>query len=89
MKLNALMEQYRGERIGKCPFRRPLRRERIWRSALRGWQCGSSCISPAAAKPFQAIPVMQHQVVEKFGLTGEEAALFAASQRGEAYQLRH
>ena len=31
---------------------------------------------------------MQHQVVEKFGLTGEEAALFAASQRGEAYQLR-
>lgn len=41
----------------------------------------------SAAKPFQAIPVIQHGVVEKFGLTPKEAALFAASQRGEKYHI--
>lgn len=41
----------------------------------------------SAAKPFQAIPVVQNGVVEKFGLTSKEAALFAASQRGEDYHI--
>ncbi|WP_342511990.1 asparaginase [Sporosarcina sp. FSL K6-1522] len=41
----------------------------------------------SAAKPFQAIPVIQHGVAEQFGLTLEEVALFAASQRGEAYHI--
>ena len=41
----------------------------------------------SAAKPFQAIPVIQNGVVEKFGLTPKEAALFAASQRGEDYHI--
>lgn len=41
----------------------------------------------SAAKPFQAIPVIQNGIDEKFGLTSEEAALFAASQRGESYHL--
>ncbi len=41
----------------------------------------------SAAKPFQAIPVIQNGVVEKFGLTSKEASLFAASQRGEDYHI--
>lgn len=36
-------------------------------------------------KPFQAIPVFQSDAISQYQLTGEEAALFAASQRGEAY----
>lgn len=42
----------------------------------------------SAAKPFQAIPVIEHGVVEEFGLTSKEAALFAASQRGETYHIQ-
>ncbi len=41
----------------------------------------------SAAKPFQAIPVIENGVVEEFGLTSKEAALFAASQRGEIYHM--
>ncbi|GGH80189.1 L-asparaginase II [Pullulanibacillus pueri] len=39
----------------------------------------------SAMKPIQAIPVFKTNVIEKYGLTSEEAALFAASQRGESY----
>lgn len=41
----------------------------------------------SAAKPFQAIPVIQYGVDDKFELTSREAALFAASQRGEDYHI--
>ncbi|KAA0965653.1 asparaginase [Sporosarcina sp. ANT_H38] len=41
----------------------------------------------SAAKPFQAIPVIQYGVDDKFGLTSKEAALFAASHRGEDYHI--
>ncbi|MED2253324.1 asparaginase [Brevibacillus sp. FSL K6-0770] len=41
----------------------------------------------SAAKPFQAIPVARQKIDERFGLTSREAALFAASHRGEAYHL--
>lgn len=39
----------------------------------------------SAMKPIQAIPVFSTSVIEKYGLTKREAALFTASQRGEAY----
>ncbi|HJF32137.1 MAG TPA: asparaginase [Sporosarcina psychrophila] len=41
----------------------------------------------SAAKPFQSIPVIQNGVDDKFGLTSKEAALFAASHRGEDYHI--
>jgi L-asparaginase II len=41
----------------------------------------------SAAKPLQAIPVFLSNVIEKYGLTNEEAALFAASHRGEPYHI--
>ncbi|MEK4714778.1 asparaginase [Sporosarcina sp. FSL K6-5500] len=41
----------------------------------------------SAAKPFQAIPVIQNGVDDKFGLTSKEATLFAASHRGEDYHI--
>ncbi|MED1825620.1 asparaginase [Brevibacillus agri] len=41
----------------------------------------------SAAKPFQAIPVARQNIAETFGLTSREAALFAASHRGEVYHL--
>lgn len=41
----------------------------------------------SAAKPFQAIPVMKRNIAEKYGLTAAEAAMFAASHRGEAYHI--
>jgi len=39
----------------------------------------------SAMKPIQAIPVFETDLIEKYQLTGEEAALFCASQRGEIY----
>lgn len=39
----------------------------------------------SAMKPIQAIPVFLANVIEKYNLTKEEAALFTASQRGEKY----
>ncbi|MFD1173369.1 asparaginase [Oceanobacillus picturae] len=39
----------------------------------------------SAMKPLQAIPAFTTNMVEKYRLTPEEAALFTASQRGEAY----
>lgn len=41
----------------------------------------------SAAKPFQAIPVMKRRIEEVYGLAGHEAALFAASHRGEAFHI--
>lgn len=39
----------------------------------------------SAMKPIQAIPVFTTNVIDKYGLSLEEAALFTASQRGEKY----
>ncbi|MBD1221374.1 asparaginase [Virgibacillus halodenitrificans] len=39
----------------------------------------------SAMKPLQAIPAFTTDVIEKYKLTTEEAALFTASQRGETY----
>ncbi|WP_208591942.1 asparaginase [Gracilibacillus suaedae] len=39
----------------------------------------------SAMKPFQSIPIFKLKLVEQYHLTGEEAALFTASQRGELY----
>ncbi|OPA80797.1 asparaginase [Paenibacillus selenitireducens] len=41
----------------------------------------------SAAKPFQAIPAALHRIDEIYGLTSKEAALFAASHRGETYHI--
>ncbi|RXZ78771.1 asparaginase [Paenibacillaceae bacterium] len=41
----------------------------------------------SAAKPFQALPGMKRKIDEVYGLTGKEAALFAASHRGEAFHI--
>ncbi|GAA0443484.1 MAG: asparaginase [Bacillota bacterium] len=39
----------------------------------------------SAMKPLQAIPLFTTDIMEKYDLTTEEAALFTASQRGESY----
>ncbi|MDF2660345.1 MAG: L-asparaginase [Paenibacillus sp.] len=41
----------------------------------------------SAAKPFQAIPAMKRRIETVYGLEGREAALFAASHRGEAFHI--
>ncbi|MGG1679820.1 asparaginase [Neobacillus sp. NRS-1170] len=42
----------------------------------------------SAAKPIQALPVFLSNIVAKYGLTREEAALFTASHRGETYHVK-
>lgn len=39
----------------------------------------------SAMKPLQAIPVFSTNIIDKYHLTNQEAALFTASQRGEDY----
>lgn len=39
----------------------------------------------SAMKPIQAIPLFSTNIIEKYKLTQQEAALFTASQRGEKY----
>ncbi|MFC3419973.1 asparaginase [Salinicoccus hispanicus] len=39
----------------------------------------------SAMKPIQAVPVFKTDIIEKYNLTNQEAALFIASQRGESY----
>jgi L-asparaginase II len=41
----------------------------------------------SAAKPIQALPVFLSNIIAKYGLTREEAALFTASHRGEPYHI--
>lgn len=41
----------------------------------------------SAAKPFQAIPVIQHGIDEKFGFTAKETAVIAGSHRGEPFHI--
>lgn len=41
----------------------------------------------SASKPIQALPVFLTDIIAKYGLTNEEAALFTASQRGEDYHI--
>lgn len=42
----------------------------------------------SAAKPIQALPVFLTNIIEKYGLTEGEAALFTASHRGESYHIQ-
>lgn len=42
----------------------------------------------SAMKPIQAIPAFLAEIVRKYNLTKEEAALFTASQRGEVYHQK-
>lgn len=87
MNLQPLVEQYRGNIL-----------ENVHLGLLCGVNDKKELISEignaqhvtflrSAAKPFQAIPVVKAGVPKKLGLTSGEAALFAASQRGEAYQI--
>ncbi|MCJ8009218.1 asparaginase [Lederbergia wuyishanensis] len=41
----------------------------------------------SASKPIQAIPIFLSNIIEKYNITDEEAALFTASQRGETYHI--
>ncbi|MBP1964577.1 asparaginase [Paenibacillus aceris] len=41
----------------------------------------------SAAKPFQAIPVLQHGIEKRFGFTGKETAVIAGSHRGEPFHI--
>ncbi|MFT4416634.1 asparaginase [Fredinandcohnia humi] len=41
----------------------------------------------SAAKPIQALPIFLTNIITKYGLTSEEAALFMASHRGEVYHI--
>ncbi|WP_420490175.1 asparaginase [Neobacillus drentensis] len=41
----------------------------------------------SAAKPLQAVPVFLSNIIAKYGLTNEEAAMFTASHRGESYHI--
>lgn len=87
MDCKALVEEYRGEIL-----------ENIHMGVICGMNAEGDVIYSvgdeklmtflrSAAKPFQAIPVVQNRVVEKFGLTSKEAAVFAASQRGEDFHI--
>ncbi|CCO07458.1 asparaginase [Desulforamulus hydrothermalis] len=42
----------------------------------------------SAAKPFQAVPVLERHAVERFGLTGPEIALFTSSHGGEEQHIQ-
>ncbi|KON87886.1 asparaginase [Sporosarcina globispora] len=42
----------------------------------------------SASKPIQALPVFLTDIIGKYGLTEEEAALFTASHRGETYHIK-
>lgn len=42
----------------------------------------------SASKPIQALPVFLTDIIEKYGLTEQEAALFTASHRGEPYHIK-
>ncbi|MBO1004841.1 asparaginase [Pseudogracilibacillus auburnensis] len=41
----------------------------------------------SASKPLQALPIFLSDILTKYNITDEEAALFTASQRGEAYHI--
>lgn len=87
MKLQPLVEQYRGgvlENVHLGVLCGVNDRKQV---AHEVGDANHIVYMRSAAKPFQAIPVMKERVPERFGLAGEEAALFAASQRGEDYQI--
>ncbi|EFV76703.1 asparaginase [Cytobacillus pseudoceanisediminis] len=42
----------------------------------------------SASKPIQALPVFLTDIIDKYGLTEQEAALFTASHRGEPYHIK-
>lgn len=88
MKVHPLVEQYRGNVLENVHLGVLCAVNEYGDVLYEIGNADHTAFLRSGAKPFQAIPVMQHRVAEKFGLTGEEAALFAASQRGEEYQLR-
>ncbi len=58
--------------------------------ALRGWsgEADLTTFWRSAAKPFQALPVVEDGAMERFGLTAQELALCCGSHSGTAAHVR-
>lgn len=87
MRYTALVEEYRGGTLENVHYGAAAVVDENGKIVHRAGDAHAVTFLRSAAKPFQAIPAMKRNVAEAYGLTGREAALFAASHRGEAFHI--
>ncbi|CAM5783662.1 MULTISPECIES: asparaginase [Brevibacillus] len=87
MNYSTLVEEYRGGVLENIHFGVICGVDESGKVILSAGSEEHMTFLRSAAKPFQAIPVAKQKIDEKFGLTSREAALFAASHRGETYHM--
>jgi len=87
MRYTKLVEEYRGGVLENVHFGAICVVDENGRVLYRAGDPEHPTFLRSAAKPFQAIPAMKRRIDQAYGLTGREAALFAASHRGEAYHI--
>lgn len=87
MGFTALVEEYRGGTLENVHYGAVAVVDETGKVIHKAGDENFVTFLRSAAKPFQAIPAMKRNVPGIYGLTGREAALFAASHRGEAFHI--
>lgn len=86
MKTSVLFEEYRGN-VLEC-----MHRGMIAVVDEKGviCSCGDTdwdCFFRSCSKPIQSLPLLLRRLDDKYGLTGEETAMFSASHYGDPYHI--
>ncbi|MGZ7442605.1 asparaginase [Paenibacillus sp. TH7-28] len=87
MRFTPLVEEYRGGVLENVHYGAVSIVDEQGRILYRAGDPEHMTFLRSAAKPFQAIPGMKRRIDRVYGLSPEEAALFAASHRGEDYHI--
>lgn len=87
MRFTPLVEEYRGGVLENMHYGAVSIVDEQGRILYRAGDPEHMTFLRSAAKPFQAIPGMKRRIDRVYGLSPEEASLFAASHRGEDYHI--
>jgi len=87
MKFTPLVEEYRGNTLENVHYGAIAVVDERGKVLYQAGDPTHVTFLRSAAKPFQAVPAMKRNIPDVYALSGEEAAMFCASHRGESYHI--
>jgi L-asparaginase II len=88
MKFTPLVEEYRGQTLENVHYGAIVVVDEQGKVLHHAGDAEHVTFLRSAAKPFQAVPAMKRNIPDVYGLSGEEAALFCASHRGNNFHIK-
>jgi len=86
--VEALAVEYRGDLLDTIQYGYYCVVDENGKVVLRSGDPDARVFYRSASKPVQALPTLMKHLDEKYGLTDEETAIFAASHKGEPFHVR-